>query len=70
VTSAPENKPHPRVRHPELYPWTLKISHAKLYLDQPVVIDAALRSRLQAFEAETRISLGPGLSRRRAGSRG
>ncbi|MEM2981220.1 MAG: EVE domain-containing protein [Thermoproteota archaeon] len=49
VASFPENKPHPKVRHPDKYPWTFKVSNVKLYLDKPVVIDAVLRAKLDAF---------------------
>lgn len=49
VTSKPENKPHPKVRQPERYPWTFHIGSQKLYLNKPIVIDAALRSRLEVF---------------------
>jgi hypothetical protein len=50
VTSRPEKKPHPKIRHPEEYPYTFTVSEPQLYLDNPVVIDSACRSRLQAFQ--------------------
>jgi hypothetical protein len=50
VVSSPERKPHKRVRHPEKYPWTFRLENTALYLDAPVVIDAATRSRLDAFQ--------------------
>lgn len=49
VTSAPERKPHRRVRHPERYPWVFRLDNIDLYLDEPIVIDAAVRGRLDAF---------------------
>lgn len=49
VASAPEHKQHPRVRHPARYPWVFQIKDPQLYLDEPVVIDAALRAQLDAF---------------------
>ncbi len=49
VTSAPEKKPHPSVRHPERYPWVFRLDNAKLYLEKPTIIDAELRPRLDAF---------------------
>jgi len=49
VVSAPEKKAHPKVRHSEKYPWVFCLKNARLYLDEPTVIDAALRSRLDAF---------------------
>jgi hypothetical protein len=49
VISAPEYKPHPRVRHAEQYPWVFCIGSPRLYLEEPVVIDAPLRRQLEAF---------------------
>jgi hypothetical protein len=49
VKSRPENKPHRLVRHKEEYPWTFQIGDAEIYTDKPVVIDEALRARLEAF---------------------
>jgi hypothetical protein len=49
VISAPEKKPHHRVRQPERYPWVFRLDNITLYLDEPIIIDAALRSRLDAF---------------------
>jgi hypothetical protein len=50
VASMPERKPHPSLRHPELYPWTFRLDNICLYPEAPVVIDAALRSRLEPFQ--------------------
>lgn len=49
ISSLPENKPHKAVRHSENYPWVFRISDPVLYLDKPVVIDAAARANLDAF---------------------
>lgn len=49
VASVPENKPHPRVRHPDKYPWVFSLRNPTLYLDRPVVLDAATRARMDAF---------------------
>lgn len=49
VTSLPEKKPHPKVHHPEKYPWVFRVRETKLYLDDPIIIDANLRSKLDAF---------------------
>jgi hypothetical protein len=48
VASPPERKPHPKVRHPDKYPWTFKLKNVKAYFDKPVIIDAELRSKLKA----------------------
>lgn len=50
VASYPENKPHPKTRHPDKYPWTFKVVDAKLYLEKPIAIDASLRAKLDAFK--------------------
>ncbi len=49
VQSSPEKTLHPRVRHAEQYPWVFRLHHSHLYLEAPRVIDAALRSQLEAF---------------------
>lgn len=49
VISTPEKKLHHKVRHPETYPWVFRLDSVQLYLDKPVVLDAAVRSQLDAF---------------------
>ncbi|OPX21479.1 MAG: hypothetical protein B1H03_06555 [Planctomycetales bacterium 4484_113] len=49
VVSAPERQRHPRIREPENYPWVIRLDGPTLYLDEPVVIDGALRAQLDAF---------------------
>src|SRR3989338_910491 len=50
VASAPENKPHPRVRNSSRYPWTFRVGNGVLYLTDPVVLDSSFRSQLDAFQ--------------------
>lgn len=50
VISKPEKKHHPKVRHPDKYPWIFRVGQAKLYLSDPVVIDAEVRTKLEAFQ--------------------
>ena len=50
VASSPERKPNPAVRDSERYPWVFKLEGIKIHLDKPIVIDAALRAKLDAFE--------------------
>ena len=50
VMSRPEKKSHPKVLHPDKYPWIFKVGEAKLYLNDPVVIDAEVRAKLEAFQ--------------------
>jgi hypothetical protein len=49
VASIPKNKPHPRVRQSDKFPWVFRLRSATLYLDEPTVIDATLRTQLDAF---------------------
>ena len=48
--SLPERKEHPKVHHSERYPWIFHVKEAYLYLENPIVIDATLRSQLDAFK--------------------
>lgn len=50
VVSRPERNPHPKVYHPEKYPWVFRLDNATLYIDEPIVIDAEVRTRLDAFQ--------------------
>jgi len=50
IIAKPENKKHPKVRHPERYPWTFRVKDVNLYLENPIVIDASLRSQLDVFK--------------------
>jgi len=50
VSSSPVNKRHPRLRHPDRYPWVFTLDNTALYLEDPVVIDADLRARMPLFE--------------------
>jgi hypothetical protein len=50
IASFPENKIDNRMRHPEQYPWIIKLDDTKMYLDTPIVVDYNLRSRLDKFK--------------------
>jgi hypothetical protein len=50
VDSTPVKKPDPRVHHPEKYPWTFNLKDSALYVDQPIIIDAAIRTQLDYFK--------------------
>jgi hypothetical protein len=52
VISSPAKGTNAKVHHPEKYQWIFRLSQAKLYLDQPVVIDAAIRGELDAFQGK------------------
>ncbi|OYD15633.1 hypothetical protein CH330_05210 [candidate division WOR-3 bacterium JGI_Cruoil_03_51_56] len=50
VVTAPTRGKHPAVRDPEKYPWVFNLDSVSLYLDNPVVIDADLRAKLDGFK--------------------
>jgi hypothetical protein len=52
VASVPENKPHPKVSHSEQFPWVFDVTDPVLYLNKPVIVDAELRSQLDAFKGK------------------
>lgn len=52
VASKPERKPNLRVRHPEKFPWTFQVKNQKLYLKNPVIIDANVRAQLEFFHGK------------------
>jgi hypothetical protein len=50
VTSAPERKTVKFAKDPERFPWAFKVKDVRYFFNKPVVIDAALRQRLDAFK--------------------
>ena len=50
VASLPERKPDRRVRHSNDFPFTFRVRKSKLYVDDPVLLDAALRLKLDAMK--------------------
>jgi hypothetical protein len=50
VASAPEKKPVKGVKHAELFPWSFKVKDVRYFFNKPIVIDAAMRQRLDAFK--------------------
>jgi hypothetical protein len=52
VATAPENKPNPKVNDPERFPWVFSVDSQSLYPDTPVIVDAELRSQLDAFHGK------------------
>ncbi len=49
VRTKPEERHHPKVRNPEKYRWVFNLEDSTLHLDEPTIIDAALRGGLDAF---------------------
>jgi hypothetical protein len=50
VDSLPQKQIHPKVRHSDKYPWVFKVKDVKFYLNEPIAVDADMRSQLDAFE--------------------
>jgi hypothetical protein len=50
VSSYPEKKSSSAIRDPERYPWLFSLEKNRTYIDNPVIIDAALRAKLDAFK--------------------
>jgi len=51
VSSAPQKQLHPSVRHSDKYPWIFRVEGVQLYFDEPIAVDAEMRSRLEAFKS-------------------
>jgi hypothetical protein len=49
VRSRPRREEHPAIIHPGHYPWVFDVDSEELFLDDPTVIDAALRDRMDAY---------------------
>ncbi len=52
VASEPEYDPDPRLLNPEKYPYRFTVTNPQLYLENPRVIDLAVRQRLDAFQGK------------------
>lgn len=50
VGSVPQKHLHPKVRHSDKYSWVFKVEDVELYLDEPIPVDAEMRSHLDAFK--------------------
>jgi len=50
ILSAPQKKPRPDGSTSEDYPWVCSLKDARLYLNEPVAVDANLRMQLDAFK--------------------
>ena len=53
VASIPEREEHRAVHDPLSYPWVFRLSDIKVYTEHPVVVDAQLRGRLDAFKGRS-----------------
>jgi hypothetical protein len=49
VAGSPERRSVKFAKDPERFPWAFKVKDVRYFFDKPMVIDASLRSRLDAF---------------------
>jgi hypothetical protein len=49
VRTKPSERKHTHVKDPEKYSWVFDVDRVALYLNKPVIIDAALRAKLEVF---------------------
>jgi len=50
VASIPRKELNPNIRDADQYPWIFDLDSERLYLNDPIVIDASLRAALDAFK--------------------
>jgi hypothetical protein len=50
IVGNPHKKIHVAIMDPDRHPWLVKLSDQVLYMDEPVVLDADLRTKLEAFK--------------------
>jgi hypothetical protein len=50
VKSPPVQKHHPLVKHPEKYSYVFEVDSVSIYTENPVVLSAELRAKLNAFQ--------------------
>jgi len=50
VSSYPKKEINPLIRDPERYPWLFSLKENRTYIDNPVIIDASLRAKLDEFK--------------------
>jgi hypothetical protein len=50
VATSPQRRLDPSIRNPATYPWVINLSSVEIYPHRRVVINAALRSTLDAFQ--------------------
>ncbi len=50
VKSSPVQKPHPLVKHPEKFSYVFEVDSVSIYTENPVVLSAELRAKLDAFQ--------------------
>ena len=51
-TSPQYNDNHPKIRNPQKYPWVFELEDVQVYEDNPIIIDAELRQKLDAFRGK------------------
>ena len=50
LKTKPQHKPDSRIKESDKYPWIVELEDTKIYKDDPVIIDAELRQKLDTFK--------------------
>jgi len=58
IATKPEKVKKPEIKELRGYPWIFKLKNVRLYLDDPVVLDADLRSKLDVFKERDQSAWG------------
>lgn len=58
IATKPEKIEKPETEGLRSYPWAFKLKNVKLYLDDPVILDADLRSKLDALKGRDQTAWG------------
>lgn len=58
IATKPEKVKKPEIKELRGYPWIFKLKNVRLYLDDPVILDADLRSKLDVFKERDQSAWG------------
>jgi len=58
IATKPEKVKKPEIKELRGYPWIFKLKNVRLYLDDPVILDANLRSKLDVFKERDQSAWG------------
>ena len=58
IATKPEKVKKPEIKELRGYPWIFKLKNVRLYLDDPVILDADLRSKLDVFKKRDQSAWG------------
>lgn len=58
IATKPERIDKPEIKELRSYPWAFKLKNIRVYLNDPVILDAELRSKLDAFKDKDQSTWG------------